>query len=98
MLEAARQGVPVVCFEDGGGAPEFVDDSVGATVPMLDVAGMAQAVKDLKAAPEVRARLGNRAYEKSLTYSTARMGNGIYDVLKAVVSPKGPARRTPPRG
>lgn len=85
MLEAARQGVPIVCFEDGGGGPEFVDSTAGITVPMLDVAGMTQAVKDLKGAPELRSVLGRGAYQKSLTYTTERMGKETYDVLRTVL-------------
>jgi glycosyltransferase involved in cell wall biosynthesis len=86
MLEAARQGVPIVCFEGSGGAAEFVDDTLGATVPMLDTAAMAQAVMALRDAPERRSALGRRAQEKSLAYTTERMGGEILRVLESVVS------------
>ncbi len=86
MLEAARQSVPIVCFEGGGGAKEFVDDTVGVTVPMLDVVAMAQAVKALREAPERRAALGRRAHEKSLAYTPGRMGGEILRVLDSVIS------------
>jgi len=85
MLEAARQGVPIVCFEGGGGGTEFVDDMVGAKVPMLDVTEMARVVVDLKKRPQARANLGSAAYERSLAYTTERMGKEIYDVLERVM-------------
>lgn len=85
MVEAARQGVPVVCFEGSGGATEFVDDTVGAAVPMLDVGAMAQAVKDLEASPARRAALAEGAYRMSLRYTPERMGEATYAVLKSVM-------------
>jgi glycosyltransferase involved in cell wall biosynthesis len=86
MLEAARQGLPIVCFEGGGGATEFVDDAVGINVPMLDVAAMAQAVIALKQKPEIRFALGTAAYEKSLAHSSERMGSEIFDVLTNIMN------------
>jgi glycosyltransferase involved in cell wall biosynthesis len=92
MLEAARQAVPVVCFEGAGGATEFVDETVGATVPMLDVAGMTAAVKRFKASPELRRRVGDSAYERSLQYTITRMGGQTCDVLKSVMQASTRAR------
>ena len=85
MVEAARQGIPLVCFAGSGGAAEFVDDTVGVTVPMLDVAAMAQAVEDLKADAAWRTALAKGAYERSLRYTPQRMGEAIYAVLKSVM-------------
>ena len=85
MLEAARQAVPIVCFEGSGGATEFVDDTIGAAVPMLDVTAMAQAVCDLKVAPERRAALAEAAHRRSLRYTPERMGEATYAVLKSVM-------------
>lgn len=86
MLEAARQGVPIACFEGGGGATEFVDDTVGVTLPLLDVEGMARAITDLKGSPELRARLGAKAYEKSMAYTPDRMGKEIHDVMAGLMA------------
>jgi len=83
MLEAARQGVPIICFEGSGGATEFVDGAVGATVPMLDVSAMTQLVRRLKEEPGHRAELAAAAHIKSLAYTTERMGEATYAVLKS---------------
>lgn len=85
MIEAARQGVPVVCFEGSGGAAEFVDAMVGAAVPMLDVGAMAQAVKELRTNPVRRAALAEGAHRMSLRYTPERMGEATYAVLKSVM-------------
>ena len=86
MLEAARQGLPIVCFEGSGGATEFVDATTGVVVPMLAVEAMARAVTDLREAPARREALGRQAHEKSLAYTTERMGGEVLRVLESVVS------------
>jgi len=86
MLEAARQGVPIACFKGGGGATEFVDDTTGFTLPLLDVEGMAQAVSKLKGDTELRASLGKNAHEKSLAHTPERMGKEIYKVMAGLMA------------
>lgn len=60
-LEAARAGVPVVAFEQGG-VPELLtvpdEPAAGVVVPALDVAAMADAVGELLGDPARRAELG----------------------------------------
>ena len=41
VLEAAAKKVPTVCFENAGGAPEFVCPNAGTVVPYLDIEAMA---------------------------------------------------------
>ncbi len=47
MLEAAAHKLPIVCFEKSGGAPDFVRDDAGQTVPYLDIPAFADALADL---------------------------------------------------
>ena len=63
-LEAARSGLPTVCFADAGGAPEFVAKDAGVVVPYLDVRALAAALSVLGRDPELRMQLGRRAREK----------------------------------
>jgi glycosyltransferase involved in cell wall biosynthesis len=86
MIEAARQGLPVLCFQDSGGAAEFVDADIGAAVPMLDIEALAHAVLALKDSPEQRARLGAAAYQRSLAYTPDRMAAAIHQVIDRVVA------------
>ncbi len=58
MLEAAASGVPVLCFEGAGGAPELVRTDAGVVVPFLDVEAMATACLRLADDPLVRHRMG----------------------------------------
>lgn len=43
-LEAADAGLPVVCFADAGGMPEFVGNTCGRTVPYEDTNAAAEAL------------------------------------------------------
>ena len=65
-LEAAASGLPTVCFDDAGGACEFVETDAGASVPYLDVGAMADRVLELLFNDRLRAELGRRAREKVL--------------------------------
>ena len=64
MLEAASLGLPVVCFADSGGGPEFVGTDAGVIVGYADTRAAAQALVELREQPERRARLGATAREK----------------------------------
>ena len=66
-LEAAASGVPVVCFEGAGGAPEFVEDACGAVAPYLDVNAAADAVARLLTNDQARRACGARAQERVRT-------------------------------
>jgi len=63
-LEAAALGLPVLCFEESGGMPEFVEQDAGRVIPYLDVDLAAACLRELASDSELRARLGLRAAEK----------------------------------
>lgn len=63
-LEAAALGVPIVCFADAGGMPEFVEDDAGYVVPYLDIEGAADRLLALANSECTRTALGRRAAEK----------------------------------
>jgi glycosyltransferase involved in cell wall biosynthesis len=62
MLEAAAAAVPTICFEDSGGAIEFVQSSEGgASVPYLNVKAMATTVIDFYQNIQVQKTAGQKA-------------------------------------
>jgi glycosyltransferase involved in cell wall biosynthesis len=63
-LEAAALEVPIVCFADAGGIPEFVEDDAGYVVAYLDIESAADALLSLVGSERTRATLGHRAAEK----------------------------------
>jgi len=69
-LEAAECGLPIVCFADAGGMPDFVGDDAGFIVPYEDVEAMAEKVVALMKSEDLRQQLGARAREKVLSRFT----------------------------
>ena len=63
-LEAAAASVPIVCFADGGGMPEFVENDAGAVVDYLDIEAAADRIVELAADEDTRLALGRRARTK----------------------------------
>lgn len=68
LLEAAKFGIPTVCFDQGGGAPEFCEGGAGVTVPYLCAASMARAIAELLGNEQARMAMGGVARAKLLTH------------------------------
>jgi glycosyltransferase involved in cell wall biosynthesis len=66
MMEAALRKKAIVCFDNSGGAPEFVEHDAGFVVPGFDLNRMAEKVGDLLASGERRNRMGEAARQKVL--------------------------------
>jgi len=68
LLEAAQFGIPTVCFDQGGGAPEFCEGGAGVAVPYLSAESMARAIAELLADERARAAMGGVAKAKLLAH------------------------------
>jgi glycosyltransferase involved in cell wall biosynthesis len=66
VLEAALQEIPVVCFEDAGGAPELIESDAGFVVPYLDITAASEAVIQLVLDPGLRQSMGEKGRKKVL--------------------------------
>ena len=93
VLEAAALGKPIICFAEGGGAPEFVEDDCGFVVPYLDVPTMAARLLELMADVDVRHRFGRRGAVKvrerhDVTVAAPRIAEIIQ---RAIASSRRPA-------
>jgi len=88
MLECASLAKPILCFENSGGAPEFVDRSCGFVIPYLDVDEMAARIFELQDSPELRFELGQRAAEKvRLKHDVDVSAAKILDIIELVSAP-----------
>ena len=56
-VQAMAAGLPVIAFDDVGGAPEALVDGTGVVVPFLDTGAMAQSILDLVRDDAARARM-----------------------------------------
>ena len=63
-LEAAALGKPIICFENGGGIPEFVGEDCGFIVPYLDVELFAEKIVLLFRRRALVEELGRNAARK----------------------------------
>lgn len=63
-LEAATFGKPIVCFDNSGGAREFVENDCGYVVDYLNLPDMCARATELLKTPELRSRMGDQAMRK----------------------------------
>jgi glycosyltransferase involved in cell wall biosynthesis len=64
VLEAATLGVPTVCFDNAGGAPEFVENDCGFVVPYNNLFTMASKLENLAGNSELRRQMGINCQRK----------------------------------
>jgi glycosyltransferase involved in cell wall biosynthesis len=74
MLEAASRSLPIVCFANSGGAPEFVEKDAGLIVPDFNTDKMAEEVMRLLSLPELRSSMGKAGQQKILNRFTLEIG------------------------
>lgn len=58
MLEAAANSLPVICFADSGGGPEFVGNDAGVVCDYLDLEMFARQLVNLSGDPHLRRQFG----------------------------------------
>lgn len=85
MLEAAQQGLPLICFQGSGGATEFVQDSFGVTLAPLDIEGAGRAITEHEADRPRALAAGERARARAREFNVERMGQAVLAVIDQVV-------------
>ena len=70
MLEAGALEVPVVCFANSGGGPEFAGGGAGLVAPYLDVEALAGHLAVLHDNADLRRQLGAEAARQVQTNYT----------------------------
>jgi glycosyltransferase involved in cell wall biosynthesis len=69
-LEAAQCSLPIICFDKGGGIPEFVDHDAGIICPYEDTDYVAEKIAQLMDNDSLRLSLGKTARQKLLKRHT----------------------------
>ena len=81
-LESADCGVPIICFAEAGGMPEFVGSTCGAVVPYLDVDAMTNQLSSFIQNEKKSRELGAQARQKVRSeFDVSIKGNDIYEIL-----------------
>jgi glycosyltransferase involved in cell wall biosynthesis len=73
-LEAAQCGLPVICFENAGGMPAFVESDAGFVVPFEDADAAAEKIVFLLEHPLALKELGYTARKKFLQRHSISIG------------------------
>jgi glycosyltransferase involved in cell wall biosynthesis len=85
LLEAMARGLPAVVTRCGGLPESVVEGETGRVVPIADPVALADAVLELFADPERRARFGEAGKARALEhYSVARVTDELERVLSEV--------------
>ena len=84
MLEAAAHALPVVCFDDAGGAGSFIGEDAGLAAPYLDTAAFARQLGRLRDDAALRLDLGSSGQRSVRTrYRVEVQGPLILDEMRA---------------
>lgn len=86
VLEAASFGIPTVCFDKGGGIPEFVENDAGFCIPYCNLIKMSTALNDLVENPGLRNKMGLVAMEKlRLRHNRKKAIGNIVEIVKKML-------------
>ena len=82
-LEAADAGLPIVCFSDSGGMPEFVGNACGRTVPYEDTHAATRALVEMLSDHDLLQSLGATAQESVRTkHDSVKGSEAVLAVLE----------------
>ncbi|CAG5068504.1 hypothetical protein DYBT9623_01235 [Dyadobacter sp. CECT 9623] len=81
VLEAALLEIPVVCFEDAGGAPELIESDAGFVVPFMDISAASDAVIQLILDPTLRDTMGQNGRKKVLQRHNTEKSIGSIEAI-----------------
>lgn len=84
-MENAMLGNPVVCFDDGNGTNEFINDENGYVVPYLDIQAASNAILELYNDVELLQKKSVAIKKMSLEYSGDGMAKRIFNLIDEVI-------------
>ncbi len=89
VMEAAQCGLPVICFDQAGGAPEFVSNDAGIVVPYCNVEKMVEASVELLTNDTLRRSLGDNAKKRvAQSYTIGSIAPQILSVCRKIAKKK----------
>jgi len=81
-LEAAQYGLPIVCFLNSGGSPEFVTNDVGFVIAYSDVIEMSKRIIELKNNSDIRKKMSLNLIQKAKKHYFEHVALEVYSVIK----------------
>ncbi|GAB3898612.1 hypothetical protein GCM10028803_18380 [Larkinella knui] len=86
ILEAGLNQIPVLCFRDSGGSPDFVGEDTGCLVNYSDVAALSDVIRRLADAPEERRRLGAIFYQRAMHHDAGVLVPRLLAILETALN------------
>lgn len=84
-LEAASLGKPILCFDQAGGMPEFVEDDCGFIIPYLDLDAMAEHIIKLQNDRPLLRSLGENAARKVQRHDINIACKEVESIINSVI-------------
>jgi glycosyltransferase involved in cell wall biosynthesis len=81
FLEALSRGLPVICYDEGGQV-DFIDDAVGALVPVNDEAAFGEAVRRHLSAPDLLRSKSAAARQRVADFSIERFAQRYREIYR----------------
>lgn len=87
-MENAMLGNPVVCFDKGNGASEFINNENGSVVPYLDIDAASNAILEMYYDVELLNKKSVAIKKMTVNYSGDGMAKRIFNVIDEVINEK----------
>lgn len=87
-MENAMLGNPVVCFDKGNGANEFINNENGSVVPYLDIQAASDAILEMYNDAALFKKKSVAIKKMTVNYSSDSMAKRIFNVIDAVINGK----------
>lgn len=87
-MENAMLGNPVVCFDKGNGANEFINNENGYVVPYLDIEAASNAILEMYNDSELLKKKSEAIKRMTGQYSADDMAKQIFNVIDEVIDGK----------
>lgn len=84
-LEAGARGVPILCFQEGGGTPELLAEHPECILPYLNLDAGKERIINLLQHPDKRNQVGKSIQEKILSqFDIQQIGASLVDIIKNI--------------
>jgi glycosyltransferase involved in cell wall biosynthesis len=87
-LENGACGIPVICFEQAGGATEYIDNSCGAVVPYMDTGAACDAILAFYHDEKRRHEAGIELQHRVRSYDADAGSEAIYRIISRMLLEK----------
>lgn len=80
-LECGQLGIPIICFDQGIGSVEFLDNTTGAIVPYGNTGAIAEAVIEFINSPQKLEQAAISIQKKAAPFTVNNMAEKLFDVI-----------------